>query len=97
MEDKKITPMMLARELGLSIVNSLEFNTLKSIEEEILNQDDKSYDDNLLKAYLQAKKDYERLLKNVYNIIEYIIGEPRLNDCNKCCGKCNGGCYNRQK
>lgn len=98
MESKKITPMMLARELGLSIINSVEFNALKNLEDEILNLDDKFCDENLLKAYLQAKKDYERLVRNVYNILECIIGESKLdNKCNKCCGKCNGRGCNHKK
>lgn len=46
-------------------------------------------DNNLIKNYYQANKDYEKLLKNVYNTIDYLTGRYKLNSLNNgCCSKC---------
>ncbi|SCG83368.1 hypothetical protein DW1_1800 [Proteiniborus sp. DW1] len=125
------SPIKLARELGFSILNSAEYNSLKKSEEELLNneaalnllnslgyievQNDNSIklkldiieikemqntvDMNIvIKQYLEAKKNYDNLLKNIYNIIEYITGETKIsNSNNRCCGKCNSNCANCKK
>ncbi len=48
--------------------------------------------------YLEANRNYERLLKNIYNIIEYITEDKKLSNSNKgCCGKCHSNCTGCEK
>ncbi|WIV10940.1 hypothetical protein [Proteiniborus sp. MB09-C3] len=90
MENKNTSPIELARELGFSIIDSIQYRNLKKLEEEMQNETE---NDITIQNYLQAKKDYEKLLKNVYNIIEYMTGETRLiSSSDGCCGKCHSNC-----
>lgn len=125
------TPTDLARVLGSSIIDSVQYRTLIKTEEEVLNNEvasellselktkQKEYadlsstdshnreklvlslqeiqrkidDNDLILNYYRANEDYEKLLKNIYNIIDFIIGKHKLTGLdNDSCNKCNSNC-----
>lgn len=54
--------------------------------------------EDLIQNYFQAKKDYNKLLSNIYAIIEYMTGNFKLKSSDKgCCGKCHSDCSNCAK
>lgn len=55
-------------------------------------------DNTIIRQYLEAKKSYEKLIKNINNIIEYMTGEIKTTSSNNgCCGKCHSGCTSCEK
>lgn len=49
----------------------------------------------IIQEYLNAKKNYEKLISNIYNVLEYFLGEYNIN--NRCSRKCNSDCSNCKK
>ncbi|MFA5524852.1 MAG: YlbF family regulator [Tissierellales bacterium] len=97
---KKLEEEIISQNLleNVEVVQGSHDNTT-NIENMVLNtssneQIQRSYNDsNIIQQYLEAKKNYDKLLKNIYNIIEYITGDlKKSSSVTGCCGKCNAGC-----
>ncbi len=72
--------------------NAYNFETILLKIQEVQNREEV---EDLIQIFFQAKKDYEKLLSNIYNIIEYMTGEHKLmSSGNGCCGKCHSNCSN---
>lgn len=103
---KKLEEELMNNELALNLLNDMEAVEIQSDNSIKLKTDNieiqamhNSIDGkDAIQKYLEAKENYSKLLKNIYNLIEYISGEAKLSSSNSgCCGKCNSNCMNRKK
>lgn len=82
---EKIELLSMTRKLGAEILNSEEFDKMKKLEYEF--ELDK-YNKELEDKYIEAKKEWEELSKNIFQIMEYYIGRDTTKSCSKgCCSK----------
>lgn len=107
---KKLEEEIINSEISLNLLKSIEAiqssnDNSTSIENLVLDSpktqeiQSEINDSTIIKQYLEGKKSYEKLLKNVFNIIEYMTGEIRAtsSSSNGCCGQCHNGCAGCEK
>lgn len=107
---KKLEEEIINSEISLNLLKSIEAiqssnDNSTSIENLVLDSpktqeiQSEINDSTIIKQYLEGKKSYEKLLKNVFNIIEYMTGEIRATSSsgNGCCGQCHNGCAGCEK
>ena len=71
---------------------SIDPETMKALQKELQDEFDMLYQNENIKAYIEAKKDFEQLMQSVNSVISfYVTGEEKADCSSGGCGSC-GGC-----